>query len=258
MEEFITQEMHRLEDWLGLTLNGFLLASLIELLRYDEHAKGHYVDDVFLAGRAQYQPLAGPFTPHALRLLDPDDAAPLFRLAAVQTDEDLNHTWIGQTLRDRQIALLRAAHQAAQKTFGDHRRSFLDWTRRRFLMEWNGDKKKGPSSRTLADWPEPVRSSFLDTLAITRATLPYKQAQWQRKKRTFYETLWEADEIHWEDNFGFGTPLSFYDRDTKKHILSDLGMSILRFNAYARGLNKSGLWIFAEYADFCESNSWLS
>lgn len=258
MENFSTQEMHRLEDWLGLTLNGFLLAGLIELLRYDEHTRGHYLNDASLPSKSQYNVLSGPFTPQALRLLEPDDAAPLFQLAAVLSDDELNQTWIGQIVRDRQTALLRAAHTAAQETFGPYARDFLDWTRRRFLVEWNGDKKKGLDSMLLADWPESLRISFLEKLGATREAILYKPAQWQRKKRAFYETLWESDAIHWDDNFGMGAALSYYDPETKKHVLSDLGASILKFNAYARGLNKPGIWLFADYSDFCEPNLWLS
>jgi hypothetical protein len=246
--------MHRLEDWLGLTLNGFLLAGLIELLRYDEHARGHYLDEATLPSKSHHQPLEGPFTPQALRLLDPDDAAPLFRLAAVQTDDELNQTWIGRALKDRQVALLRGAHLTAQDTFGIHGREFLDWTRCRFLLDWNGDKKKGPGARPLADWPESPRLSFLKKLEATRTAIPYKAAQWHRKKRAFYETLWESDSIHWEDNLGIGAPL--YDPQTEG--FSDLGQSIRQFNAYARGLGKPGLWLFADYSDFCEPNTWLS
>ena len=250
-----TQEMHRLEDWLGLTLNGFLLAGLIELLRYDEHARGRYLDDASLPSKAQYNPLVGPFTPQALRLLNPDDAAPLFRMAAIHSDDELNQTWIGQTVRDRQVALLRASHITARDIFGANARDFLDWTRRRFLVEWNGDKKNGPNAIPLADWPDPTqRIQFLKRLEACRTSIPYKTAQWHRKKRMFYEALWEADDLHWGDNLGFGAPLY----DPKEEEISDLGKSIRQFNAYAVGLEKSGLWLFADYSDFCEPNSWLS
>jgi len=254
MTQFTTQEMHRLEDWLGLTLNGFLLAGLIQLLRYDEHSKGHYVDDVVFAGRAQYHPLTGPFTPQALRLLDPNDAAPLFRLAALQTDDELNQTRFGQALRDRQVALLRGAHAASRNVFGVHSRDFLDWTRRKFLIDWNGDKKKGPQATPLADWPEPAKNSFLEKQETLRDAIPYKAAQWHRKKRAFYETLWGSDNIHWEDNLGIGAPLY----NPRAEGFSDLGQALRQFNAYAHALGKHGFWLFADYSDFCEPNAWLT
>ncbi|WP_053961238.1 hypothetical protein [Sulfobacillus thermosulfidooxidans] len=252
--EVTTQEMHRLEDWLGLTLNGFLLASLIEFLRYDAHARGHYLDDSIWPSKTQNQPFEGPFTPQALRLVNPNTAAPFVFLSSVLSAEELNHTWVGKQVRERQTQFLQAAHRTAQAVFDQHAFNFLEWNRRRFLIDWNGDKKKGPDAQRLADWHEPQRTVFLETWEAIRHRIPYQSAQWHRKKRAFYTALWGADDRHWRDNFGFNAPLY----DSQREGVSDLGASLRQYNAYAQGLGKPGLWFFADYSDFCEPNAWIT